>query len=137
MTLKQNALNIADAFTKWKLWKDGGSSGSAIIKESILYDGVFESGSITLEENVNNYDILFVIFQHPLNLQTWQYNYCQGVVYINALDKNSTNGNIQFNYSNYYLILNIIDNNVNIISKNALNIYKIIGVKITVGSSNN
>ena len=60
-TLKQVAVNMADAFTRFGLWKGGGSGGSSALNAEIteLWSGQQSSSSeITLSDDYANYDVI-------------------------------------------------------------------------------
>ena len=69
-TLKQVATNMADAFTRFGLWKGGGSSLNAEITE--LWSGQQSSSSeITLSDDYANYDVI-ISMTEPIVDATWQ-----------------------------------------------------------------
>lgn len=61
MILKQNAVDISNAFDKWNLWK---SSGGTVINnfyiKKLLDGDVRELGEHVLSENIDNYDIIII-----------------------------------------------------------------------------
>ena len=70
-TLKQVATNMADAFTRFGLWKGGGGSSlNAEITE--LWSGQQStSGTLTLLDDYSNYDII-ISMTEPIVDVTWQ-----------------------------------------------------------------
>ena len=64
-TLKQVATNMADAFTRFGLWKGGGSGGSFLNAEiTELWSGQQSSSSeITLSDDYANYDVIISMIE--------------------------------------------------------------------------
>lgn len=73
-TLKQVAINMADAFTRFGLWKGGGNGGgnvNAEIKE--LWSGQQStSGTLTLLDDYSKYDIIISMIEPTENYPTQQ-----------------------------------------------------------------
>lgn len=73
-TLKQVAINMADAFTRFGLWKGGGNGGGNVnvqIKE--LWSGQQStSGTLTLLDDYSNYDIIISMIEPTENYPTQQ-----------------------------------------------------------------
>ena len=72
--LKQVATNMADAFTRFGLWKDGGSGGSSLNAEiTELWSGQQStSGTLTLLVDYSNYDIIISMIEPTENYPTQQ-----------------------------------------------------------------
>lgn len=95
-TLKQVAINMADAFTRFGLWKEGGSGGSSSLSEltdvtlsNLQANDVLKyNGSVwinddnlqkqidTLNSNFNNYEIkILTSTETTSNVGTFSFNY--------------------------------------------------------------
>lgn len=87
MTLKQNAVNIANAFTKWNLWKSGGGSSTEIV----LFEGQQNSGTITFSREIDN-SIKTIVFITRANADIARWRFLEShYVLVSAYDLSLAN----------------------------------------------
>ena len=73
-TLKQVAINMADAFTRFGLWKGGGSGGSVLDCETLILEQFFESTkdyTFSFTKNFSSIDAVIIGNVQPKS--TWNH----------------------------------------------------------------
>ena len=138
MILKQNAIDIANAFDLWNLWKGGDSplnnSGSVgIVVDTLIDTTITEELSYNLNSSIDNYDMLIVTGMTHLNSS--DYEQLNSVIimkddyYIEAVDGWAHSINFSISGSTRRAVFNFNEGKLNVVKIGNAVLKKIYGIK--------